>query len=138
MMHPTVSRADVKRHMSPITPADRGMYESVFARAPGAAVYANSWAYITQACRGIGQGLGLKYARPGALYAIGRHRGHYVVVNPLGELKHLSDLVTELRRASSRPVFLKKIHPAKTAGSGLMLGKAAYFAGRQPAPGEYV
>src|SRR5690349_18536776 len=108
MMLLPVSGADVHKDISPITPADYGLYRSFFARAPGRAVYANSWAYITQACRGIGEGLGLKYVRRNALYAVGRHRGHFVVVNPLGDLQHLSRLVVELQRASCRPVFVKK------------------------------
>ncbi len=61
------------------------------------------------------------------------------MVNPLGNLSGVSELVRQLRRASSRPVFIKKIHPAQAALLGdLEPEKASYFTGRQPSPGPYI
>lgn len=135
----SVFHADLPRQLFPITSADYGMYQSFFAQAPGTAVYANSWTYITQACRGIGEGLGLRYTHGDALYSVGRHHGHFVVVNPLGNLFELSEVVRQLRRASARPVFIKKIHSPQAAFLGdLVPEPASYFIGGQPAPGPYV
>jgi hypothetical protein len=70
-------------------------------------VYANSWTYITQACRGLG--LGWKYRDQERLYSIGSHDGDYVVVNPLGVVdERLEAVLATLRRMSGRPVFVKK------------------------------
>lgn len=93
--------------LQPITWEDYDIYQSFFRAAPGTAVYANSWTYITQACRGLG--LGWKYLDGDRLFSIGRHNGHYVLVNPLGCLdERLAGLLHRLHAASGKPVFIKK------------------------------
>jgi hypothetical protein len=96
--------------LSPITHRDLPLYREFFARDQRSACYGNSWTYITQACRGFG--LGLKYHQPDMLFSIGQHRGHYVVVRPLGPLDtRFLTLLTALRKASGKPVFIKKLFP---------------------------
>lgn len=48
--------ATVAPHLSPIIPDDEPLYSAFFAREAQEACYANSWMYITQACRGLGLG----------------------------------------------------------------------------------
>lgn len=118
-MHP-LRRPDF---LHSITWQDREIYQAFLRAAEGTAVYANSWTYITQACRALG--LGWKYMDADRLISIGWHNGHYVLVNPLGIADgRLGDIVGDLCRESGRPVFIKKASPEHTA----VLKKAGAFA----------
>jgi hypothetical protein len=100
--------------LSPITQRDIPLYREFFAREQQVACYGNSWAYITQACRGFG--LGLKYHTREVLLSIGQHRGHYVVVRPLGVIDgHFMTLLAALHKESGKPVFIKKLFPDQVA-----------------------
>lgn len=100
--------------VGPITSADRDLYRQFFAADNRIACYGNSWTYITQACRGFG--LGLKYYDGDTLCSIGCHRGHYVVVRPLGVVdEHITNLLEALQSASGKPVFIKKLFPEQAA-----------------------
>ena len=100
--------------LSPITSRDIPLYREFFARDWQIACYGNSWAYITQACRGFG--LGLKYYEPDLLVSIGRHRGHYVIVRPLGSIDgRFIALLATLRKTSGKPIFIKKLFPNQVA-----------------------
>ncbi len=96
---------------SPITEADQGIFTRMFLCEFDLERYANSWSYITQACRGLGE-LGYKYWDGEKLIGIGAHEGHFVLVNPLGHrLSNLGITVRNLCRylneASSKPVYVK-------------------------------
>lgn len=87
---------------------DAPLYSDFFVRDNRVACYGNSWAYIIQACRGLGGGF--KYHDRDVLLSIGRHRGHYVVVRPLGNIdSRFTDLLRTLRERSGKPVFIKKL-----------------------------
>lgn len=126
--------------VSPITPADRALYRQFFAADNRVACYGNSWTYITQACRGFG--LGLKFYDGDVLCSIGSHRGHYVVVRPLGVINDsIMNLLEVLHDVSGQPVFVKKLFPEQ----GDALRRLADFKdavcytlpGAQPEPGDY-
>lgn len=100
--------------LQPIVWDDYEVYQTFFRAAPGTAVYANSWTYITQACRGLG--LGWKYLDGDRLFSVGLHRGHYVVVNPLGVVDdRLEAVLSTVHAFSGKPVFIKKASPAHAA-----------------------
>jgi hypothetical protein len=99
--------------VSPIHPNDYRTYHSYFAQDARPIVYGNTWTYITQACRAFG--LGIKWQQPDRLVSVGAHRGHYVVVRPLGALDAtFIAFVQQLRALSGKPVFLKKLFPDQT------------------------
>ncbi len=101
---------DGRSPISPIGLNDWTLYRHFFAADQRMACYGNSWAYITQACRGFG--LGLKYHDGDTLISIGHHRGHYVVVRPLGTLDwRVIELLQVLYTVSGKPVFIKKLFP---------------------------
>lgn len=94
--------------VTPIAPADRQLYREFSASDNRIACYGNGWTYVTQACRGFG--LGMKYFDGDMLCSFGYHRGHYVLVRPLGVLDgRIIDLLDVLRQVSGRPVYLKKL-----------------------------
>lgn len=71
-------------------------------------MYSHSLLHITQACRSFG--LGKKFLTKNCLAGIGEHKGHFVLVRPIGVLEgsfHM--LLDELFEASGRPVFIKKL-----------------------------
>jgi hypothetical protein len=106
-MHDRIDSTARPTIFQPIDWDDQQVYQAFFQAASGAAVYANSWTYITQACRGLG--LGWKYLDGDRLISVGRHNGHFVVVNPLGIADNrLGTVLATLRELSSRPVFIKK------------------------------
>ncbi|MGH7831714.1 MAG: phosphatidylglycerol lysyltransferase domain-containing protein [Candidatus Binatia bacterium] len=90
------------------------MYRDFFVRDKRVACYGNSWVYIKQACRGLGSGL--KYHDRDVLLSVGRHRGHYVVVRPLGNIdRGFINLLRTLRETSGKPVFIKKLFSDQVA-----------------------
>lgn len=100
--------------ISPITSGDRDLYRHFFAGDNQIACYGNSWIYITQACRGFG--LGLKYCDGEALYSIGCHRGHCVLVRPLGIIdERIIGLLEVLYSISGKPIFIKKLFPEQVS-----------------------
>jgi hypothetical protein len=104
----------IKSSISAITNADFSLFREFFARDNRFACYGNSWAYITQACRGLG--LGWKCHQQDVLWPIGQHRGHYVIVRPLGALDgRFVDLLETLRQKSGKPVFIKKLFKDQVA-----------------------
>lgn len=105
--------------LQPITRNDHQLYLRFFRSSTETAVYANSWTYITQACRGLG--LGWKYYDSDRLFSVGSHRGHYVVVNPLGMLDwRMQNLLEILHGLSGKPVFIKKVSKASAAALAKM------------------
>jgi hypothetical protein len=103
-------RASGQGQITPITRADRDLYQQFFAHDQHGTCYGNSLIYLTQACRGFG--LGLKYTDHDMLLSIGYHRGHAVLVRPLGVIdQRVMDLLAHLRAISGMPVFLKKLFP---------------------------
>ncbi|MFD4632489.1 hypothetical protein ACFVYR_30055 [Streptomyces sp. NPDC058284] len=79
------------------------------------ASYANSWSYVTQACRG--QGCGHKYLGAATLIGIGRHGPGYVLVRPTGEQvpSTVAALAHRLASHSAAPVHLKHVRPDDAA-----------------------
>jgi hypothetical protein len=101
---------------TPITNSDHDLYQKFFWHDSRFACYGNSCAYITQACRGLGRGLGLKYHDHDLLLSIGSHKSHYVVVRPLGRLDwRVMGVLDTLYYASGKPVFIKKLFPDQVA-----------------------
>ena len=93
---------------------DAPLYSDFFVRDNRVACYGNSWAYIKQACRGLGSSL--KYHDGDVLLSVGRHRGHYVVVRPLGNIdRGFINLLRTLHEISGKPVFIKKLFPDQVA-----------------------
>ncbi len=153
LKQPTTHWLDLNRKLkersssdSPFTPIshfDRHLYQDFFRKAGNYACYGNSWTYITQACRGLGSGLGLKYHDGKSLLSIGSHDGHYVVVRPLGRINkqviRVLDVLTEL---SGKPVFIKKVFPDQA----IRLFELGTFqeairrrtVDAEPLPGEYL
>jgi hypothetical protein len=102
------------------------------------AVYAHSFTYIRQACRAFG--MGLKYHTDKALCAIGAHRGHYVVVRPMGVLdSQFISFLDTLRTLSGKPVFIKKLFPAQSEclRQQALFCTARIFKHGLPHPGDY-
>src|SRR2546423_1583501 len=133
---------DSKKVISPITNKDRELYNRFFEEDSRVARYGNSWTYITQACRGIGSGLGLKYYDGDLLLSIGYHRGHYVIVRPLGRInERIIRLLKVLRSVSRKPVFLKKLFPSQVnqlRHFGNFKDAVKYSnSGINPEPGDY-
>ncbi len=125
--------------VEPISPADYELYQSYFAASGDEAAYPNSWAYITQACRGPGIGLGLKYRSGNSLVSVGRHRRHYVVTNPLGSLEELPHLLRALEQDSGKPVFIKKLAGKKRdVLRGITVHTVSSYRDREPVRGPYV
>ncbi len=95
-------------HFTKITPEDQGLFLRFFLAELELERYPNSWAYITQACRGLGE-LGYKFYDGKVLISIGSHKGHYVIVNPLGREAGaaVSNIAQELWHWSGKPVFIK-------------------------------
>jgi hypothetical protein len=113
-MSDRIDSAALPAILQPIVQDDYEVYQTFFQSASGTAVYANSWTYITQACRGLG--LGWKYLDGDRLFSVGRHNGHYVVVNPLGVVDdRLETVLATLHELSGKPVFVKKASAAHTA-----------------------
>jgi hypothetical protein len=108
------------RKTTPIRPEDQGIFARMFATELELERYPNSWSYITQACRGLGE-LGYKYYDSERLIGIGSHNGHYVIVNPIGTEAsqmqvHILNLCRDLYEASSKPVYLKHIQEKYRTG----------------------
>ncbi|MFC1722809.1 hypothetical protein ACFL0V_01590 [Nanoarchaeota archaeon] len=98
--------------VEPIVPEEQPIYAQFFAEELELALYANSWAYITQACRDTGN-LGHRFYDQQTLISIGQHNDHTVLVRPLGHntVEKTLDLAQRLRQQTSRPVYLK--HPSE-------------------------
>ena len=94
--------------VSPIVSADQGIFTRAFLTEFEKERYPNSWAYITQACRGLGK-FGYKYHHEDEIMGIGAHRGHYALINPIG--KEIGVAVQKLCRLlwemTKKPVFIK-------------------------------
>jgi len=131
----------LQKHLpiSPISVADYSLYRMFFNQDDRDAAYANTFTYITQACRAFG--LGIKYVAGDLLYSIGAYRGHYVVVRPIGALdRGFVDMLDQLQTLSGKPVFIKKLFPDQTVAlerySGFSL--AMTVESGVPQPGRYV
>lgn len=119
------------KEITPVTINDYKIYKSFFLKSfkkEYKAPYSFSWAYITQAARGTGHGLGLKFYTQDCLITIGIHKGHFVIIRPLGNYKkYLSNLLKELVNVSKTPVYIKKLTPPeeeKLKESGIYFLKA--------------
>ena len=100
--------------VSPIVNEDRSLYHRFFHNDEHESCYGNSWAYITQACRGLGLGLGLKYHEENLLLSVGYYQGHYVVVRPMGNItERMVNVLEALRMSSGKPVFIKNFSKSK-------------------------
>lgn len=98
-------------HLSPINYTDWGHFKQFFSNGKmETKKYQNNWDYITQACRNLGH-LGWKYFDGETLIPIGKHNGHFVVVNPLGKNipYKLAQILPQLKKESGHPVYLKHI-----------------------------
>jgi len=127
--HPTLEQLlAIPPRITPITPADQGLFTRMFLAELELERYPNSWAYMTQACRGLGK-LGYKYDDGRVLISIGVHKEHYVVVNPLGRYAGavVNDIVRHLHHWSGKPVFIKHIkeNDRQQLGAGY-IGMAEY------------
>ncbi len=102
----------ITRLITPIRPEDEKLYTKLLCREYAHEIYANNWAYITQACRGSG-GLGKKYFDGTTLVSIGLHDGHYVLVRPLGEnpVAAVQALSREFYQISGKPAYVKHVLP---------------------------
>jgi hypothetical protein len=69
---------------SPLRWGDHVWVRDRFPRESGAAVYSDSWLYLTQACRGALGSLGGYYRDRGFFVGLGLHRDSWVLVRPIG------------------------------------------------------
>jgi len=71
--------------------------------------YSDSWLYITQACRGAGNGFGLLYRDEQFSVFIGFDHRHWVLVRPRGDITKVFFVVLEaLLEDVSYPIYVKK------------------------------
>jgi hypothetical protein len=95
----------------PLTNANFRKHMVRFQPQSGTAEYANSWLYLTQACRGAFSSYGRLVGQSDFIAGLGRHNRHWVVVRPCGHpsesfLHALDQLVST---TNARPfVFIKK------------------------------
>lgn len=78
------------------------------------AEYANSWLYLTQACRGAFSSYGTLIRQAQFVAGLGRHNRHWVIVRPLGYLPEdfLTTLSKLISTTNANPfVFVKKAGP---------------------------
>ena len=102
------SIATISSGISHITTADQGQFRWYFSK-KGNSGYACNWAYVIQACRGLGL-MGYKYQFKDELVSIGAHQGHYVVVCPGGApYNALKSLLPLLKELSGKPVYIKHL-----------------------------
>lgn len=97
-------------HFSPILPEDQGLFLRFFLTELDHERYPNSWAYVTQACRNLGES-GCKFYDGQVLMGIGEHKGHYVLVNPLGKDAGVlvDSIARDLYQRSGKPVYVKHV-----------------------------
>jgi len=107
--------------ITPITPADKELFVRFFSL-ESEPLYAESWAYLTQAVNGhrIGYPFGLKYYAGDILIPIGyfprpavsKPTWHFHVVRPMGNWtasSHFLNLCQKLTDTSETPVYIKKL-----------------------------
>lgn len=95
----------------PLTIANFRRHMNRFQPRPGAAEYASSWMYLTQACRGALSPYGRLIGQRDFVAGLGRHNGHWVIVRPRGRLSEnfLPILGEFVSVTNARPfVFVKK------------------------------
>lgn len=107
--------------ITPISPEDRTLFSQFFSETPDS-LYAEAWAYLTQAVNGHRYGfpLGLKNHHEGILAVIGffprpaatTATWHFHIVHPMGNWmgREFLMLCQELRELGGTPVYLKKIN----------------------------
>lgn len=96
---------------------EESLFRKYFKRYRQTSAYSNSWLYITQAARGLGE-LGYYYEseKKDFIVALGLHpnKKNFVLINPLGKLSSEIFLtLEELCTVSSHPVYLKKMSKTK-------------------------
>lgn len=96
---------------SPLRWCDHEWVRDRFPRESGAALYSDSWLYLTQACRGALGSFGGYYRDPDFFVGLGVHGDSWVLVRPIGRppegfLDKLARFVAE--SGKSRWVYVKK------------------------------
>jgi hypothetical protein len=116
---------------------DYAWLRELFPQTSGAAVYSDAWLYFTQACRHPHGKLGAYYRTSEFFVGLGSHRGHLVLVRPIGRvpsdfLRDICDIVPGTSRRSH--MFVKKATPslrAELADQAMSMGACIVDGGKR-------